>query len=112
VLGWSFKLNGEAVELDYKTILGLAHQLQSRKHNYKTILCIVLLPSLSIAIVVSAVLAKIHIKRRLQARENELEWEREYGGLHPSPIKIYWLPPAGSAMSTKECFPTPNMQLL
>jgi hypothetical protein len=79
VLGWSFKLNGEAAELDYKTILGLARQLQSRKHNYKTILCIVLLPVFSIAIVVSAILAKIHIKRRLQARKNELEWEREYG---------------------------------
>jgi len=81
ILGWSFKLDGEAAQLDYKTILGLAQKIEGRpsNYNYKTILCIVLLPTVTVAVVVCALLVKVHMKRRLQARKTELEWEREYG---------------------------------
>jgi serine/threonine protein kinase len=43
------------------------------------VLCAILLPTLGIAIVVSATLFKRRVKRRLEARRNELEWRREYG---------------------------------
>lgn len=83
VLGWSFKLNGEAAALDYSALsVGTFQQLDgARPHSNKaTMLCIVLLPTtVAISVLVSAFLVKVHVKRRLEARRNELEWEREYG---------------------------------
>ncbi|TKW07920.1 hypothetical protein SEVIR_7G339200v4 [Setaria viridis] len=89
ILGWSFKLNGEPAALNYpalsiKTIQELAAQLQYQPHTHtnkiKTIiLCAALLPTVGIAIAVSATLFKLYMKRRLDARRNELEWQREYG---------------------------------
>ena len=78
ILGWSFKLNGEATPLNYyalslnPTIQGLAQQLPRRSHNHNTtpILCIVLLPAVAAAIVVSLLLVKVHMKKRSQARKN------------------------------------------
>ncbi|XP_066360106.1 L-type lectin-domain containing receptor kinase SIT2-like [Miscanthus floridulus] len=86
ILGWSFRLNGEAAALDYsalslKTIQDLAAQIgapPSMRIN-RTILFAALVSTLGVAIVVSATLFKIHRKRRLEARRNEIEWEREYG---------------------------------
>ncbi|TVU51552.1 hypothetical protein EJB05_02987, partial [Eragrostis curvula] len=40
---------------------------------------LVLLPTLAIAVAVSAFAVKVHMKRRSKTRKNELEWEREYG---------------------------------
>ncbi|TVU27504.1 hypothetical protein EJB05_30120 [Eragrostis curvula] len=82
VLGWSFKVNGEAAALNYsalslKTIQELAQQRHPLSHN--TILCAVLLPTLAIAVAVSAFAVKVHMKRLSKTRKNELEWEREYG---------------------------------
>jgi hypothetical protein len=80
VLGWSFKLNGEAAALNYSIIQELAAQLHSsRPHSNKTILCAILLPALGIVIVVSATLLMVHMKRRSKSRTAQLEWEREYG---------------------------------
>jgi len=85
ILGWSFKLNGDAAPLNYsalslKAIQELAQQVHARPHSsFKTTLCIVLLPIVAISILVSAALAKVYMKRQLQARKTELEWQREYG---------------------------------
>ncbi|CAL4897271.1 unnamed protein product [Urochloa decumbens] len=85
ILGWSFKLNGEAAALDYsalsvKAIQELAQQVDDRSHRYKTIrLCIILLPSVAISVLVSALLVKVLLKRQLEARKAELEWQKEYG---------------------------------
>ena len=86
VLGWSFKLNGEAAALNYsalslKAIQELAQQVHARPHSFKTILCIVLLPIVVISILASAALAKVHMKRQLQARKTELEWQRVWASV-------------------------------
>ncbi|XP_066356478.1 L-type lectin-domain containing receptor kinase SIT2-like [Miscanthus floridulus] len=85
IIGWSFKLNGEAAALNYsalslKTIQAQAQQIGvHRPHGYKTIVCILLLPTVAISILASAVIVKVHMKRRLKARKIELDWEKEYG---------------------------------
>jgi hypothetical protein len=86
VLGWSFKLNGEAAALNYsalslKAIQELAQQVHARPHSFKTILCIVLLPIVVISILASAALAKVNMKRQLQARKTELEWQRVWASV-------------------------------
>jgi serine/threonine protein kinase len=85
VLGWSFKLNGEAASLNYsalsvKTIQELAQQVPTSDHpgSYKVLICKILLPIVAIFVLVSAVLVKVHMKRRSQERA-ELDWQREYG---------------------------------
>ncbi|WVZ90690.1 hypothetical protein U9M48_036971 [Paspalum notatum var. saurae] len=86
VLGWSFKLDGEAAALDssslsVKTIQELAQEVPVLTHNYKTMLCKVLLPVVVVSILASALLVKaLHMKRQLQARKNELDWQKEHGG--------------------------------
>ncbi|TVU40865.1 hypothetical protein EJB05_14345, partial [Eragrostis curvula] len=85
ILGWSFKINGEAAALNYtalslNTIQDLARQLRSRPLSHNTMLCAVLVPTLAISILVaSAALVKVYMKRQSKARKNKLEWEREYG---------------------------------
>ncbi|KAK3139159.1 hypothetical protein QOZ80_5AG0378750 [Eleusine coracana subsp. coracana] len=81
VLGWSFKVNGEAAALNYsalslKNIQELAQQIPSPPRHNKKLLFAVLVPiTLVMIVLVSAVLVKIHMKRRSQ----EQEWDREYG---------------------------------
>ncbi|KAG0519680.1 hypothetical protein BDA96_08G008000 [Sorghum bicolor] len=64
-----------------QTIQDLAAQIGARPstHINRTILCAALVSTLGVAIVVSATLFKIHRKRQLEARRNEIEWQREYG---------------------------------
>ncbi|KAL6642045.1 hypothetical protein ACP70R_020226 [Stipagrostis hirtigluma subsp. patula] len=88
ILGWSFKINGEAAALNYSTLsLKSIQELARQSHHtfpvphssYKTVLCATLLPTLAIAIAISAIFVKIRMKRRSKTRKDELEWEREYG---------------------------------
>jgi serine/threonine protein kinase len=85
VLGWSFKLNGEAAALNYShlslntTTPQLPTKIYPRPRSNKTILRAILLPVLGIVIVVSAALLMVHMKRRSKSRTAQLEWEREYG---------------------------------
>jgi hypothetical protein len=86
ILGWSFNLNGEAAALNYsalslKAIQELAQQVSTgdHQHSYETLICKVLLPTVAISVLVSAVLVEVYMKRQMQARKTELEWQREYG---------------------------------
>jgi hypothetical protein len=84
VLGWSFKLNGEAPALNRsalsKTIEVLSHLVNTHPHRQKTILLWTVIGAVIIvAMVISAILVKVCMKRRSQERKAEQEWEREYG---------------------------------
>jgi hypothetical protein len=70
--------------------------------------------------VVSATLFKIHRKRRLETRRNEIEWEREYGppsftykdlSAATGGFKDKMLLGKGLGVSSKDCFPIPSKQL-
>ncbi|KAG0519682.1 LOW QUALITY PROTEIN: hypothetical protein BDA96_08G008200 [Sorghum bicolor] len=70
ILGWSFKLNGEAAALNYsapslKDIQDVAAQIEARPstRSNRTILFAALVPILGVAVVVSATVFKIHKKR-------------------------------------------------
>jgi serine/threonine protein kinase len=91
ILGWSFKLHGQAAPLNYSALSLSTLQkfvrrapdepfvgIHSRRKSNKTVLLATILPALGIIILVSATLVKVHMKRRIQARKTELEWE-EYG---------------------------------
>jgi hypothetical protein len=82
-----FKLNGEAPALNPSALpLGvLSQQGNARPHRQKAILLrTVLGPVITVAMVISAILAKARMKRRAQERKAEQEWDSEYGPPHPS----------------------------
>ncbi|XP_066357851.1 L-type lectin-domain containing receptor kinase SIT2-like [Miscanthus floridulus] len=79
ILGWSFKLNGEAAALNYSDLpLKSIQQLRAGRHTYKTI--IIVCAVLGIAMIVSATIVKVRMMNRLsKSRTTDIEWEREYG---------------------------------
>ncbi|WVZ54919.1 hypothetical protein U9M48_005655 [Paspalum notatum var. saurae] len=88
ILGWSFNLSGEAAALNYSALSlntirqELAQQVRlPRDHSLskKTILlCAILLPTLGIAMIISATIVKAHMDRLSESRTAEIEWDREY----------------------------------
>ncbi|KAJ1273737.1 hypothetical protein BS78_05G007000 [Paspalum vaginatum] len=91
ILGWSFKLDGEAATLNYfalslKTIQELVQKYQPPHRDrplpsssYKTILRGLLVPTLVITIGACTIIMKVLMDRLSKSRKAEIEWEKEYG---------------------------------
>jgi len=89
ILGWSFKLNGEAATLNYsalslQTLQELVQKYQPPHHplpssSYKTILRALIVPTLVITIGICTIIMKVLMDRLSNSRKAEIDWEREYG---------------------------------
>ncbi|XP_057860639.2 L-type lectin-domain containing receptor kinase S.4-like isoform X2 [Cryptomeria japonica] len=73
VLGWSFKMNGPARDLDLSKLLAvLESQSEDKPNKFPLGVCVA-------AVVVMTLVAEIHIVRRLRDIEVIENWELEYG---------------------------------
>jgi hypothetical protein len=89
ILGWSFKMNGEAATLNYsalslKAVQELVQQNQPPHHplpssSYKTVLRALVVPALVITMGVCAIIMKLLMDAVASSRKAEIEWEKEYG---------------------------------
>ncbi|XP_042497592.1 L-type lectin-domain containing receptor kinase V.9-like [Macadamia integrifolia] len=78
VLGWSFKLNGLAEELDFTQLPTLPHQ--GRRHNQNPAILTVGLPIIAAALVLAMIFRiQIILKRKRKFAEVLEEWELDYG---------------------------------
>lgn len=75
ILGWSFKVNGQAQELAISEL----PKLPRRGSKEESKVLVVGLPLISLSLVIMVALAVVHLRKRKKFKELLEDWEQDYG---------------------------------